>query len=226
MLADLLLRTVVSGALGARRRPYRRASRFLTGGGSPVFSLGALLGGAGLAWGAYQAFGHRRPTETTTTVEGGGFDSRSETVVEGGSSPSPPQQPPPLPKTGAPVTEGPDALRRLVALSIAAARCDHELSEEEYGRILEIACEAGGEALVAPELSTRRPVAAIVAGAGDPKLKADLYVLAYGVVRADGRVSEVERAWLAELAGALGLDAPATRSLEQRANAEMDGGES
>ena len=222
MLADTLLRSLVHGALGTRRRPYGRASRYLTGGG-PGFNLGTLLGAAGLAWGAYEAFGRRRSPETLTTVEGGGFAPRSETVVV--TPPPIPTTPPPLPRASAPAAGGPDALRRLVALTVAAARCDKELSEEEYGKILAAARESGGEALVAAELANHRSVAAIVAGADDPRLKADLYVLAYGIVRADGRVSEVERTWLAELAGALGLDAAAVHGLERRANGAIDGSE-
>ena len=216
MLADSLLRSLVNGALQTRRRPYGGASSFLMGGRSHGFSLGTLLGAAGLAWGAYEAFGRRRPPENLTTVEGGGFTARSETVV---TTPPPiPITPPPLPKSA------PDALRRLVALTIAAARCDKELSEEEYGRILASARESGGEALVAQELANHRPVAAIVAGADDPKLKADLYVLAYGIVRADGRVNEVERTWLAELAGALGLDSAAVNELQKNTNRAIDAG--
>jgi uncharacterized membrane protein YebE (DUF533 family) len=226
MLADSLLRSLVNGALQTRRRPYGGASSFLMGGRSHGFSLGTLLGAAGLAWGAYEAFGRRRSPETLTTVEGGGFPARSETVV---TTPPPiPLTPPPLPKSTArpsTTTAGePDALRRLVALTIAAARCDKELSEEEYGKIHAAARESGGEALVAQELANHRPVAAIVAGAEDPKLKADLYVLAYGIVRADGRVNEVERAWLAELAGALGLDSAAVNELQRNTNRAIDAG--
>jgi len=223
MLADVLLRSLVHGALGTRRRPYAGASTFLTGGRSPVFNLGTLLGAAGLAWGAYEAFGRRRAPETLTTVEGGGFEARSETVV---AIPPPiPTAPPSVPRTAvAPAESSPDALRRLVALTIAAARCDKELSEEEYGKILSAARASGGEALVSQELANQRPVAAIVAGADDPRLKADLYVLAYGIVRADGRVNEVERTWLAELAGALGLDAAAVHELQRKANGAIDAG--
>lgn len=220
MLADMLLRSMVQGALGTRRRPFGRASRYLTRGSSPGFNLGTLLGAAGLAWGAYEAFGRRRAPETLTTVEGGGFGARSETVV---TTPPPIPVPPPLPNTPGTQREGSEGLRRLVALTIAAARCDRELAEEEYAKILEAARASDGEAFVAQELANHRPVAAIVAGAKDPKLKSDLYVLAYGVVRADGRVSETERTWLSELAGALGLDASAVEGLERRTNAEIDG---
>jgi uncharacterized membrane protein YebE (DUF533 family) len=218
MLADLFLRSLVHGALGARRRPHYGAGRFLTGGGS-FFDLRTLLGAAGLAWGAYEAFGRRGPSETTTTVAGGGFEPRSETIVV---TPPPIPATPELPRARGLDAGDPDGLRRLVALTIAAARCDRELSEEEYGKILATARESGGEELVAQELANRRPVAAIVAGASDPRLKTDLYVLASGIVRADGRTSEVERAWLAELAGALGLDAAAVADLEARANSRIE----
>jgi|RhiMethySRZTD1v2_1073278.scaffolds.fasta_scaffold77166_3 uncharacterized membrane protein YebE (DUF533 family) len=235
MFSDMLLGSLVRGALGTRRRPHGRAAGFLTGGGSSLFNLTNLLGAAGLAWGAYEAFGQRRQGGSLTTVEGGGFEpapeSRPRTLVTGTPPPIPGTAgPPPLPGS-APASAGSAAsagdtegLRRLVALTIAAARCDRELSEEEYGKILAAARESGGESLVASELANHRPVAAIVAGATDPRLKADLYVLAYGVVRADGRTSEVERAWLAELAGALGLDSAAVQALEKKTNTAIDGG--
>lgn len=226
MLADMLLRSVVRGALGARRKPYRHAARFLTGGRSPVgglgLNLGTLLGAAGVAWGAYEVFQSRRSPETLTTVAGGGFPASS--------APPPPLPsatlPPPLPDAASPSSprgeSSPEALRRLVALSIAAARCDRELGEEEYARIREAARESGGESFVSEELSRKRPLAEIVAGAQDAQLKADLYVLAFGIVRADGGVSGGERAWLAELAGTLGLDAATTAALERKAGELID----
>jgi len=47
------------------------------------------------------------------------------------------------------------------------------------------------------------------------RTKADLYVLAYGIVRADESVSNAERAWLAQWASLLGLDAATTARLEK-----------
>jgi uncharacterized membrane protein YebE (DUF533 family) len=192
---------------------------FLTGRRPSMLDPRTLLGAAGLAWGAYEVFRTRRPTESMTTVAGGGFPASD-------APPPPPipatTRPPPLPASEA--APQPEALRRLVALTISAARCDRELSEEEYGRIRESARAGGGEAFVSEELARNRPLAEIVAGAEDPKLKADLYVLAFGIVRADGGITSNERTWLAELAGHLGLDAVAVARLEKAASEGIDQG--
>lgn len=216
MFANMLLGSIVRGALGVRHKPHRRAARFLTGGG-PFLNLGTLVGAAGVAWGAYEHFKNRQPT-STTTVDGGFGPATVSTSVDS----SPPPLPPPMPAATATATgmmDGADALRRLVALTISAARCDGELTEEEYGRILQAAREAGADELVLEELKNPRPLARIVGTTSDPKLKTDLYVLAYGIVRADQDVSGAERVWLAQLAGLLGLDA-ATVARVEKATAE------
>src|SRR5262249_51654362 len=144
-------------------------------------NLGTLLGAAGLAWGAYEHFKDRTPS-VMTTVEGGGFEVSSAPPVPPASSAAPATiAPPPLPQDAGAgsIPSGPDALRRMVALTIAAARADGELGEEEYGKILESAREHGAEKLVQAELATQRTIQEIVAGATDPKFRADLYALAY-----------------------------------------------
>jgi uncharacterized membrane protein YebE (DUF533 family) len=110
-----------------------------------------------------------------------------------------------------------DALTRIVALSIAAARCDGELGEDEYGRLMQVARENKAESLIARELSEARPLADLAAGVVDAQHKADLYVLAYGILRADESVSSAERTWLAQWASLLGLDASTTARLEKEA---------
>jgi uncharacterized membrane protein YebE (DUF533 family) len=56
----------------------------------------------------------------------------------------------------------------------------------------------------------------------DPKLKADLYTLAFTLVRADESVTGAERIYLAQLAHQLGLDATAAARLESEAAAHID----
>src|SRR5882672_1902701 len=117
MMADLFLGSMIRSALGVRPKPFFGASRYLGGG----MNLGTLLGAAGLAWGAYEHFKDRTPS-VMTTIEGGGFSSSSS------PPPIPSTIPPPLPATATYVApRGPDALRRLVALTIAAARADGDL---------------------------------------------------------------------------------------------------
>jgi uncharacterized membrane protein YebE (DUF533 family) len=88
--------------------------------------------------------------------------------------------------------------------------------------ILEHARRVGAEALVAQELQTLRPLAEIVGGVTEPKLKADLYTLAFTLVRADENVTGAERIYLAQLAHQLGLDAAAAARLENEAAAHID----
>ena len=71
------------------------------------------------------------------------------------------------------------------------------------------------------ELPLAKRLAEIVSGVHDPQLRADLYTLAFTIVRADEGVSGAERIYLAQLAHHLGLD-PATRDrLEQEAAAKI-----
>jgi uncharacterized membrane protein YebE (DUF533 family) len=106
---------------------------------------------------------------------------------------------------------------------ISAARADGELSDVERQAILERARAAGVEALVTGELATATPLHAIVAGIPDSKQRADLYVLAYAIVRADESVSGSERIYLAQLASLLQIDDVTVARLEQDADAGIDG---
>jgi uncharacterized membrane protein YebE (DUF533 family) len=219
MLADLFLGSMIRSALGVHPRTFFGAPRYV-GGGIPGIgmgmNLGTLIGAAGLAWGAYEHFKDRTPS-VMTTVEGGGFASSSPPPIPRASpATSPPALSPSIPAAAdAPAPSGPDALRRLVALSFAAARADGDLGEEEYGEILRSAREHNAVDLVREELDQRRSLQEIVAGANDPKLRSDLYGLAYGIVRADGSVSPAERKWLHELASALSLDSESASRIEQ-----------
>jgi len=222
----MLLGSIIGGALGSRGKPHVRASRFLSGGMQRFgvrLNLGTLLGAAGLAWGAYEHFKDRDPS-VMTTVEGGGF-------AGGRSAPPPPpplpSQPPPIPSASpadvaTTTTPGPDGLRRLVALTIAAARADGELGEEEYGKILAAAREHGAEKLVQEELANRRTIQEIVVGAMDKSFRENLYALAYGIVRADAGISAAERKWLREVALALDLDSQAAARIEQETANKID----
>ncbi len=59
--------------------------------------------------------------------------------------------------------------------------------------------------------------AEIAAGVTDPRVREDLYTLAFSIVRADEQVLDGERRYLDELARHLGLDAAAVTRLEQQA---------
>ena len=221
------------------------ASRFGIG-----LNLPTMMGAAGLAWGAYEHFKDHNPS-VLTTLEGGGFGPPGSPPPPPGAVVVPPlppsgtqafpSPPPPLPRGASPsaqgsptrppplpsdaqaqVPPGPDALRRLVALTIAAARADGDLGEEEYGQILAAAREHGAEKLVQEELANRRTIQEIVVGAMDRTFREHLYALAYGIVRADASVSAAERKWLRDLAIALDLDTQAAARIEQETANKID----
>jgi uncharacterized membrane protein YebE (DUF533 family) len=216
-----LLGALVRGSLGRKRS--RRAERFLTGGGGSFLNASTLLTAAGLGWGLYETMKAR------TTVPTG--PSAGPVFVPGGAGPSavlPPLPQTPLPdlpasiSAPAPAEEISPELLRLVRLTISAARADGDLSDRERERILEHARRAGAEAVVQRELDSPRPLAEIVAGVSNPRVKLDMYILAFTIVHADEGVSGAERIYLAQLAHQLGLDAGATDRLEEEVAARLE----
>lgn len=199
MDAEHLLGTLIRGALGGRGKRSLRAQRYLTGGRSSFLNASTLLAVAGVAWGVYEA----------------------ATQKQAAASPGPPTPAPPAPPASPPAAV-PDEVQRLVRLTISAARADGDLSLEERGRILGHAREAGAEELVVAELQTPRPLPEIVAGVTDPRLKSDMYTLAFAIVRADESVTGAERIYLARLAELLGLDAGTVSRLEAEAASRID----
>jgi uncharacterized membrane protein YebE (DUF533 family) len=190
---------LLNALFGARSKRHRKASRFLVGGPKSFLNTSTLLTAAGLAVGAYEIY---------RTSRGGG--GASSTTVEKG--------PPPVP---APQNEA-LARERLVRLALSAARADGTIGEEEFAKIIAAAREVGLEPLVNAEFQKPQPLAQVVAGVRDPKEKAELYVLAFTIVRADEDVTGAERVYLAQLANALGLDAATTARLEKETAERID----
>jgi uncharacterized membrane protein YebE (DUF533 family) len=230
VIIERLLGSLIGTSLGLRGKRHGRTQSFLTGGSSSFLNTSTLLTAAGLAATAYTLYrAHQTATPmSTTTVSGGPLPPivPSARPATGGASmtPAPPPVGFPTSMSGSASTASSsaasapvDALARIVALSIAAARCDGELGEDEYGRLLQVARENKAESLVSRELSAPRPLADLAAGVVDPEHKADLYVLAYSILRADESISSAERNWLAQWAGWLGLDSTATARLEKEA---------
>jgi uncharacterized membrane protein YebE (DUF533 family) len=216
MDAERLIGALIEGSLGGRRGRRSAVTR-LTGGTGSLINAQTLLTAAGLAWGLY---------ETAMAGSSGGGSTGS---TPGGASPGPgPASPPPLPVPpgpATPATSGADAeVRRLVRLTLSAARADGDLSLEERGRVLAQAKELGAEELVTEELRAPRPLAEITAGVTDPRLRAEMYRLAYGIVRSDDGVSGAERIYLAQLAHQLGLDPGATKRIAAEADAATTAG--
>lgn len=193
----------------SRGKRHTGAMDFLAGSRRGLLSAGNLLALGGLGWAAYEIWrSKQREAPAARPVVPG-------TLVEGGI-------PPPLPAAARSATSTSPAvpavqqeLQRIVDLTLAAARCDGELGEAEYGRILATAREIGAEAMVRNALEKPRPLADIVAGVNDRKQREALYVYAFTVVRADEDVNANERTWLQQLASRLGLDAGTTQRLEK-----------
>jgi uncharacterized membrane protein YebE (DUF533 family) len=206
-----LLGSLVGGVLGSRSKPHAQVDRFLGGRNKGFLNAGNLLTAAALGFGAYEIWRTR-----------GGKLPAGATI--GGVTPPP--LPPPLPgsssRSTVEVVPNPsEGVSRIAALLVAAARCDGELGEAEYARILREAKAAGADKDVLAELSNPRPLEAIVAGVKDPKLASDLYMLAFIVVRADSNLQPTERAWLARLAELLRLDPNSVQRLESETAARI-----
>ena len=216
MTPERLIGALLEGAIGGKKKKGRGAMRYLTGGrgrGGSFLNAGTLLTAAGLAWGAYETMQQQRQQPQGAAGAGG-------PLPPGSVPPLPGAAPPPLP--GAVAAGLPADLLRLVRLTVAAARADGKLADEEKAAILERARAVGAEHVVQQEIDVPRPLAEIVAGVSDANTREQLYVLAFTVVRADEGVSGAERIFLAQLAHALALDPAATARLEAEAAAGID----
>jgi tellurite resistance protein len=217
--------SVLRGVLLSRRK---RSSRTLRGlGYGHLLTSRNILTAAAAAWGIYEA------------VQGGDMTVGAPgqpAPPPAGPLPPPPRAgggeaasvPPPLPlprsASSTPRDDGfaPDVVR-LVRLLIAAARADGELKPEEGALIARHAGDA--DALVRAELQRQPDLADVIGTVKDPAAAADLYSLAFAVLRADEDVNEAERGWLAELERLLGLDSLSARRLEEAVARGIDKGE-
>jgi uncharacterized membrane protein YebE (DUF533 family) len=194
--AEALIGSLIGGALTGRRKRGRNAMRFLTGGRGSFLNASTLLTVAGVAWGLLES------AQPKTTFP------------QPASAP-----PPPLPGAGAQLP--PDVLR-LIRLTVSAARADGTVSPAERQAILEEARQKGIDTIVEQEFERATPLDQIVAGVTDAQARADLYTLAFAIVRADEGVSGAERIYLAQLASQLGLSNEETERLEREASARID----
>jgi uncharacterized membrane protein YebE (DUF533 family) len=219
---EQLIGSVIEGALGGKRKKRRGVTRFLTGGKSSFLNASTLLALGGLAWGVYETMTQAGSPATPSPATAPPPPPRPAT---GGSVVPPPLPgagaaqavvPPPLPTLPTPPTMNPDVLR-VLRLTLSAARADGVLSPQEREAILAQARTVGAAEIVAGELDAPRPLAEIAAGVTDPRVREDLYTLAFSIVRADEQVGDAERQYLQELAGHLALDAATVTRLEQQA---------
>jgi len=225
---------VLRGVLGGRRKRSGRALRYLTRRPGRGIARGvmsnpnALLTVAGVAWGIFETLqGSGAPATAGSSGawgspgSGAGLASPGSTAAGTGMG-TPGVPVPPLPNvTGAAAAVPPDALR-MIRLAIAAAAADGSFTDADRATILDQARGAGAEHLVETEIAQPRPIAEIVAGISDAAQRATLYVLAFGIIRADEGVSGAERIFLAQLANQLGLDPATVQKLESDASARID----
>jgi uncharacterized membrane protein YebE (DUF533 family) len=239
-----LLGALARGALSSRsHKKSHNALRFLTGGGRGSFvNANTVLAAAGMAWGLFETWQQSQNTGLAGGSSGAG-NQWAGGAQQTTTPPPPPRAPetaasagavvpPPIPTAARPVASAPveasasadvpPAILRIVQLTIAAARADGTLGERERDAILGQARGVGAEAVVLRELDRTPPLADVVGAVTDPQERADLYTLAYAIVRADEQVSGSERIFLAQLATALGLDPATTARLEQEAALRID----
>lgn len=218
-----LLAGLLGGVFDTRPKAHSKVARLFGGSGGVGWNPRTLLSVGALGWAAYEIYRSRAGgiAQAGSPIVPGTVVVPSQPLSPPTLSPTlPPTLPPPLPASVRPrVLESSTStditpVRRLVGVLLAAARCDGELGEAEYGRLLAIARDAGGSALVGEELRNPTPIARLVGGIPEPRARQDLYRLAFGVVRCDEGVDAREREWLAELARGLELTSTTVTELE------------
>jgi uncharacterized membrane protein YebE (DUF533 family) len=210
MNPDFLINGVLTSILGGgRRKRSRRALRYLTGSSGSFWSRPqTLLTAAGLAWGVFESMQQQPGGQW-----GGGTASAAPAPAAGAVVP-------PLPAMAA--TDVNAEALRIVQLAISAANADGVMSEQERAAVLSQAQSAGVGEIVEREINHRRPLVEIVGDVTDAAQAATLYVLAFGVLRADEQVTGAERIYLAQLAHLLHLDPATVQQLEKDAGERID----
>lgn len=232
---ERLIGSLVSGALGGRRKRSRGALRFLTGGRQSFLNGSTLLALAGVAWGVWETASRQGQAAGGATPSGPGAPASGAPGAGSGRA-EPPPGPPPLPAQSGPVVppplpgsvptpvtaqQVPPEVLRVLRLTLSAARADGTLTPHERESILAQARAVGAEPLVVAELEHPQPLAAIAGGVANPRIREDLYTLAFSIVRADEDVTPEERRYLTDLAAQLQLDAEQAARLEAQAAARI-----
>lgn len=230
-----LLALFLNGALGRSGRKAAGRTAAYVSGNRGLITASGLLAAAGVAWGIY---------DSLKSSESGASGVPGVSGMTGGSVM------PPIPRAGAtpwpadlaraaaarpligsvatPPVSGevpsdmPVEVRRIVRLSVSAARADGTMSSQERDLILRHARAAGVEDEATHELAHPHPLADIVSGVEDEAARRDLYRLAFSIIRADETVTGAERIYLAQLAHVLRLDAGSAAALEAEAAERID----
>jgi len=244
-----LIGTMIEGSLTSRRKRSRGAGRFLRHGSGSFINASTLLTVGGLIWGAIETMQQQSAAGTGGSapapppLPNRPAPPSSMPPASAGPALTAPPPLPPVSRTGVPPVGGgpgrrspegaggppvagdalPDGATRLIRLMVSASRADGQASEAEKQAILEHARKAGVEALVEDEWLRPTPLASVVGVVTDPRQRADLYVLAYAIVRADEGICGAERIYLAQLASLLKLDKAAVDKLEAETDDRISG---
>lgn len=202
--AERLLGNLLGGSL----------SRALGGRGSSILRGGSLTTraniGIGLLGVAMAAFEHYQQ------------QSPAPRPPPSGATPPPPPpssatsvaMPPPPPQAAPPPANRQADATVLIRAMIAAAQSDGRIDDEERSRIGEAASGLSPDerAFLDAELALPCSIEQLVA-ASRPEIATDVYAAAAHAIVAD---SDGERAWLARLGDALGLDATARETIDRQ----------
>lgn len=238
--AERMLGSLVRNAMGGRKRGRgrrRRSTSSMLGRGA---KSGLALGALGVAFGVFE--------QLTKQQEGAGGGVASSVAPAGatlppvpeassGSAPLPPlptasgasggETPlPPLPTDAAPGAAssgaGQDEAMLLVRAMIAAANADHEVDDDERGRIVQSLDESGlGEQerrFVLAELESPMELSELASKATTPDLAGQVYLASLMAIEVDTRAEEK---YLERLASKLGLDEARVAELEALVGEEV-----
>jgi len=214
---DRIVSDLIKKSTGINARTFVRA----VGGGNMV-----LLGGAAIA-GALAVDKMRQPeTHSTPDVPPGPAAAPPLPPLPQTANSAASQQLPPLPP---PILAPPELVYAIVRTMVAAALADGEMHAAEKRVIEKRLAEKrlGEDRPEESELSTEQvaqirkdlviPAAPVelAALAVDADDRETLYRFAALVVLADDDVADTEKAWLARLAAALGIDAARSRAIDE-----------
>ncbi|MFQ5526696.1 MAG: tellurite resistance TerB family protein [Thermoanaerobaculia bacterium] len=222
-----LVRNAMSGGGRSRKRKRRRRRRgsILGTAGKGALAMGAL----GVAIAAYEHFTNQPKPGSEFGGGAAGSPPVPPSQPGSGASVTPPPPPPPPPsgmkEPQTPADSKPDEALLLVRAMIAAANADHEVDEQEKGRILEAldASGLGGEErqFILAELEAPIGPGALASQARTPELVRQVYLASLMAVDVD---TAAEQNYLTRLAERLGLDDADVAELENMLEADRSGG--
>ncbi len=229
--AEKLLGQVIGGVLG---KGGGKGRKNLLGG---LKSGTGLMTAIGLAVGAYEILKDKQSAAMAGPVGPAGPVTPPPPPAwrKPGSTPAMPPVPPPLPSqpaaavpAAAPAVAPPavgelsdeDLARRMIQVMIAAACADGTMDGQEEQAILDKLREAGlsqeEKMFMLEELHHPRDIATLTSGSISPAAAKVMYMLAVTAIAVD---TEVERAWLDELARGLGLSPAVRKFIEEQKEA-------